>query len=115
MTDSAGQIAQTIISHLKTAKQLELLPAVVEALKTSPAYRLSHHRVVLTSAAQLEPPQLESIKHYLASLAGKSYDLVQLIDPTLVAGFTLQVNDTFIDASLIGKINTVQNQLTAKE
>lgn len=115
MTNPASDIAKTIISHLKSAKQLELLPAVVAALQSSPAYKLVHHQVTLTSAAPLEASQLSAIKRYLSTLTKEPYDLLELIDPGLVAGFTLQLDDTFIDASLIGKINTVQNQLTAKE
>jgi F0F1-type ATP synthase delta subunit len=60
-------------------------------------------------------PQSSRITLYLKSSLGTDYELVKLIDPSLVAGFTLQVNDTFIDASILGKINLVQNTLTTKE
>ena len=115
MTDQSALIAKTILSHLKSSNQLSLLPSVVDALRGSPEYQSSHTRVVLTSAAPLDDSQLKGVKSYLAKVAGQSYTLVKLIDPDLLAGFTLQLNDTFIDASVIGKINTVQNKLTAKD
>lgn len=115
MTDQAGKIATTIIAHLKSQGQLELLGPVVDILKASDAYKNSQNRVVVTSAVALDSAEIKQIGSYLKSRVGTDYDLVKVIDPGLVAGFTLQVNDTFIDASVLGKINMVQNQLTAKE
>ena len=115
MTDQAGKIATTIIAHLKSQGQLELLGPVVDILRSSDAYKNSQNRVVVTSAVALDSAEIKQIGNYLKSSIGVDYDLVKKVDPLLVAGFTLQVNDTFIDASVLGKINMVQNQLTAKE
>jgi F0F1-type ATP synthase delta subunit len=115
MTDQAGKIANTIIAHLKSQDQLDLLGAVVDILKSSEAYKNSQNKVVVTSAVALDVSELKQISAYLKSSIGTDYEFVKVIDPGLVAGFTLQVNDTFIDASVLGKINKVQNALTAKE
>lgn len=115
MTDQAAKIANTIIAHLKSQDQLELLGSVVDILKSSDAYKNSKNRVVVTSAVALDAAEFKQISTYLKSSVGTDYELVKLVDPSLVAGFTLQVNDTFIDASVLGKINLVQNTLTTKE
>jgi F0F1-type ATP synthase delta subunit len=115
MTDQASKIASTIIAHLKSQDRLDLLGAVVGILKSSEAYKNSQNRVVITSAVALDTTEVKQITLYLKSSIGTDYELVKAIDPSLVAGFTLQVNDTFIDASVLGKINKVQNTLTAKE
>ena len=115
MTPQADQIAKTILSYLKDSGSPQLIGEVVDLLRSSSEYKNSQNRVVVTSAAQLDPTEQQGIKGYLASVLTGSYELEQIVDPGLVAGFTLQINDTFIDASILGKINSVQNKLTAKD
>lgn len=116
MSTKSDLIVKTILSHLESTGQLDLLGEVVDALKNTTHYKNSKNRVVVTSATVLDTSELKSIKSYLVkSLNGEDFELKELLDPTLLAGFTLQINDTFIDASVLGKINMVQNQLTTKE
>lgn len=115
MSDQAKLIAQTILAHLKKSHHLDLLGSIVDTLKNSPEYKNSKNHVVLTSPLGLSEGEEKSIRSYLHKSLGSEYELVKVVEPTLVAGFTLQINDTFIDASLLGKINTVSNILTAKE
>lgn len=115
MSNQAATIVKTILSHLKQSGQLDLLASVVEGLQKSPEYQNSKNRVTLTSASAMTAAELAQVHRYLKKSLGSAYDLSEIIDPTLVGGFTLQVNDTFIDASVLGKINSVHNKLTAKE
>ncbi|MBP9669930.1 F0F1 ATP synthase subunit delta [Candidatus Woesebacteria bacterium] len=115
MTDQAQLIAKTLLAHLKEKGDTRLIGQIVDILVASPEYKNSKSRVVLSSATKLEASELKGIKSYLEKGVGKDYEFVELIDPSLVAGFTLQINDTFIDASVLGKINTVSNKLTAKD
>lgn len=115
MTNQADIIAKTILTHLKESGQISLIGSVVDVLKNSVEYKNSKSHVVVTSAIALDAGELKGIKTYLDRVVGDSYDLVEIVDKSLVAGFTLQVNDTFIDASVLGKINSVSNKLTAKD
>lgn len=115
MTNQAEIIAKTILTHLKSVGQMELVGEVVDALRNSSEYKNSKSHVVVTSALKLDSVELKGIKSYLDKSISESYELVEIVDPALVAGFTLQINDTFIDSSVLGKINSVQNKLTAKD
>jgi len=115
MTNQATAIAKTILAHLKASGQMDLVGNVVDALKNSSEYKNSGSHVVVTSAMALDASELKGIKNYLSKSVSESYELVEIVDSSLVAGFTLQINDTFIDASVLGKINSVQNKLTAKD
>jgi F0F1-type ATP synthase delta subunit len=115
MTNQADVIAKTIIAHLRDSGNIKLLGAVVDALHKSSEYKNSKNHVVVSSAMSLDPSELKGIKAYLNKTIGAEYELIELVDPHLVAGFTLQVNDTFIDASVLGKINLVQNKLIVKD
>lgn len=115
MTSQASIIAGTILTHLRQSGQMGLIGGVVDTLKNSSEYKNSKSHVVVTSALALDASELKDIKAYLDKTITESYGLVEQIDPKLVAGFTLQINDTLIDASVLGKINSVQNKLTAKD
>jgi F0F1-type ATP synthase delta subunit len=115
MTNQADNIVKTILNHLNESGQMGLIASVVDGLRQSSEYKNSINHVVVTSAIKLSPPELKIIEKYLNSSIGESYDLVQVVDQALLAGFTLQVNDLYIDASVLGKINTVSNILTAKD
>lgn len=115
MTDQAAKITKTILKHLEATGQTSLLGQVVALLQKSSVYQRSSARVTVTSAAALSAAELKSLRRYLNHHVGSTYNLNQQIDPTLLAGFTLQIGDTFIDASILGKINSLHNQLTAKE
>ncbi len=115
MTNQASAIVKTILSHLRDSGQQDLLGEVVDGLLHSSQYKNSKNHVLVTSAQSLSATELKQIHSYLHKSLGDSYELGEITDPSLVAGFTLQVNDTFIDASVLGKINTVSYILTAKE
>jgi len=115
MTDQSRLIAKTLIAHLRSSKQLGLLGDIVAELTQTSEYKNSKNQVVVTSATALDQSELKKIKTYLGNTLEGSYELVETVDPSLVGGFTLQINDTLIDASVLGKINTVSNILTAKE
>lgn len=115
MSNQAQRVVTTLLTHLRSNDQLGLLPDVVEMLKNSSEYKNSQNRVVVTSATKLDASELKQLKAYLVKSIGGQYELIEAQDPSLLAGFTLQVNDTFIDASVLGKINSVSNKLTAKD
>lgn len=115
MPDQASLIAKTIVTHLRESNQITLLTQVIDALKSTSEFKNSQNHVLLTSAIPLTPKEVVSFRKYLNQKIVQAYDLVQVVDSSLVAGFTLQINDTFVDASILGKINSLQNKLTAKE
>lgn len=115
MTNQASVIAKTIIDSLKKSGNISEIVAIVDALRSSSEYKNGSNHVIVTSALALDKAELKNIRSYLSKSIGDAYEMVELVDPGLVAGFTLQVNDTFIDASVLGKINSVSNKLTAKD
>lgn len=115
MNSQADKLASTLISHLKSVGELELLPQVVASLRASSEYKHAKNRVVVASAIPLDASELKGIKSYVAKSLGAEFELEQIVDQTLVGGFTLQVNDTLIDASILGKISSLQQKLTAKD
>ena len=115
MNSRADQIAKTILSHLRETGQLNLLGQVVHTLTHSPEAKTAKCLVTLTSTVAFTTPELRSLTSYLRSHTPGKYTLTQVVDPSLIAGFTLQINDTLVDASILGKIKSVQNSINAKD
>lgn len=115
MVSSVDKLAKTMLSYLKSRGELSLLPKLVEILTGSPEYRQTASRVVVTSAHKLGTPELTKLATFIKKRVPGTYILQNELNPDLLAGFTLQINDTFLDASVLGKINALQNKLAAKE
>lgn len=115
MTNQATKLAATLIAHLKSTGELALLPQIVASLKGSIEYQQAQNRVVVTSATSLDSSELRGIRAYVQKILGGEFELEELVDKSLVGGFTLQVNDTLIDASVLGKISSLQQTLTVKD
>jgi ATP synthase F1 delta subunit len=115
MNTQATQLARTILTYLRETHNLELLPQVVASLRDSSEYKHAENRVVVTSATDLDASELKGLRSYIEKSLGDAYELEQVVDPQLVAGFTLQINDTLIDASLLGKISSIQHKLLTKD
>ena len=115
MRTKADKLAATIVTYLKSAGELESLRGVVDALMRSTEYKKSVNQVVVTSASKLEGAALKQIESFIAKKVGHDYMLTTLVNEDLVAGFTLQINDTLIDASFLGKIMTIEDSLQTKE
>src|SRR5690348_10579217 len=115
MSTKADKLAGTMMSYLKGAGELKSLRAIVGALMATPEYKSSLNQVVVTSAVKLEPASLKQIESYVVKQVGVEYTLTEVVDPSLIAGFTLQVNDTLIDASFLGKVTTIEHSLQTKE
>lgn len=115
MSTKSHKIVATLLTHLKNSGDLELLPEIVAQLTHSSEYGRSVHKVILTSATKFESSHRKTIEAYVKKQLGHAYDLREVIDPSLVGGFTLQINDTLIDASVLGKINSLQAKLAIKD
>lgn len=79
-------------------------------------YRKAHgiHRVVVTSAAPMPAPELERLKAtILKHLDGGSMELTQKVDPDLIGGFTVAVDNERLDASVAGELSRLRQKLVS--
>ena len=108
---SAKRLAETIVSYLRARGELSLLPEVVKSLESSARAARAGSRVTVTSAYKLSTSELKGLEAYVTRTMGGSYPIENVVDPSLVAGFTLQMGDTFIDASTRGRLETLSSEL----
>ena len=75
---------------------------------------VSQSGIFVTSVVVLSSMQMENIRKLLPSSTPKNLPIVNKIDKRLLGGFTVSVNDWFLDASLIYQLETLKDSLINK-
>lgn len=72
------------------------------------------HRVKLATVEPLSDEMRNSIMNRVRALKNIQHiDLEETIDPSLIGGFTLQMGDTFVDASIKKDLMDIQRQFNS--
>ena len=108
---SAKRLAETIVGYLRARGELAALPEVVKHLEGAARAARVGSRVTVTSAYKLSAEELKGLEAYVTRTMGGSYPIENVVDESLVAGFTLQMGDTFIDASTRGRLDALSLEL----
>jgi len=72
-----------------------------------------HHNiqaVTLTSAQPLSEELVESIRSLLAEKTQKTIQIVQVVQPEIIGGFRIKMDDYYLDASILAKINRLRTE-----
>ena len=64
-----------------------------------------------TVARKMNDKQIESFKASLDEILGKKTNLSIEVDPSLIGGIKLRVNNTFLDASIYNKLQSLRSEL----
>jgi F-type H+-transporting ATPase subunit delta len=80
--------------------RLELLPLIYDLAVRENEQRQNQRRVQITSASELLPETLESIRNQMATALSIQPILETRVDPSLLGGMTIRVGDTVYDGSL---------------
>lgn len=75
-------------------------------------YNEFHHikTVKLTSAMPLSPNLVESIRAMLAEQTKQTIQIEEIVQPDIIGGFRLKMDDNYLDASIIAKLNRLRNE-----
>ncbi len=88
-----------------------LFPALVaEYLDLQRAAR-GAQTLTLTSARALDRAEYGSLIQRLERLYGKKFEVVQVVDPSLIGGLRIRMGDRRIDATISGRLNAIARDL----
>ena len=76
-------------------------------------YRKKHNilNTQLTTATELPEATLDKIKAYVEQTFNVEAEMEIKIDPALIGGFVLDIENTRMDASVAGQLNALKNKL----
>jgi F-type H+-transporting ATPase subunit delta len=105
------ELALRLLEMLADRRRLELIPHIeVECEKLW----LERQNIAIGTLFYAEPPDaraLAEIKERLQEKLGKTIELSEKEDKSLIGGFMLRVGDQIIDGSLKGRLQAIEKQL----
>jgi F-type H+-transporting ATPase subunit delta len=66
---------------------------------------------VLTTAIKVDPGVKKQITDLISKVFTTKVDLQEIVDPSIIGGFILRVDDNYIDASIQNKLRKIKNEL----
>lgn len=90
------------------------LPAVARVFRDETLKFKGVTPVILTTAVSVDAGTREKVSHLVAEMFKTKVELKELVEPELIGGFVLKVNDNFIDASVRNKLRKIKKGLSGK-
>ena len=83
------------------------------AMKYLEMYRMKHNilSTQVTTATELPKTTLDKIKAFVEQTFSVEAEMDVKIDPSLIGGFILDIENTRMDASVAGQLNALKNKL----
>jgi len=110
--DGLSELTLGFINILVTKGREALLPTIVEEALAQIRIIKNIQVVEICSATQLDDSSREKILAEVAKLHDGEVDLKETVDPTLLGGYILTLDDKQIDASLKRQLSTLRRKLS---
>ena len=96
---------------LGESKRISLIPHISKEYKKLLSGTKGSSEVFITSAFELSEEQVDKITESLKGRYGDSLTVEQVIDKSLIGGFSIKCCDEFTDYSVKGKLEKLRNQI----
>lgn len=99
------------ISFVAEQRREDKMPLI--AMKYMEMYRTKHHilSTQVTTAAELPEATYDKIKAFVKKTFDAEAEMDVRIDPSLIGGFILDIENNRMDASVAGQLNALKNRL----
>ena len=109
-----GQIESKTSNFIKVlgeSKRISLLPHISKEYRKLLSGTKGSSEVLITSAFELTDEQLKKVTNSLKGRYGDSLTVEQVIDKSLIGGFSIRCGDEVTDYSVKGKLEKLRNQI----
>ena len=109
-----GQIESKTSNFIKVlgeSKRISLLPHISKEYRKLLSGTKGSSEVLITSAFELADEQLKKVTDSLKGRYGDSLTVEQVIDKSLIGGFSIKCGDEVTDYSVKGKLEKLRNQI----
>ena len=104
-------LVNEVVSYLRgssAANELKEISTFFESMYRKKSNAIEVKGVV---ASNMSDEQIESFKASLDEILGKKTKLSIEVDPSLIGGIKLRINNTFLDASIHNQLQTLRTEL----
>lgn len=100
----ASDVTTALVSLVVGTGRIRDLPAIVDELKSKSASLSDRALAEVRSAVALTDEQKVNLAGALRQSQGKDFDIVNIVDPSLLGGIVVQIGDTVIDGSVRNRL-----------
>jgi F-type H+-transporting ATPase subunit delta len=111
MNTEVRKIVTGIVRYLSATRTMHLLPQIAYELNKKVGSLADSSRAIVTSSYQLSNHEIVQIQHALRTVFCKNLQIVNRIDPQLIAGLKITVQDKVIDLSLKKTLQNIKSKL----
>jgi F-type H+-transporting ATPase subunit delta len=105
------KITMSLIDLLCKNGREAYLPSIARVFRHETLKYKGITRSVLTTAVKLDDPVRKKIRDLISGKFDTKVELEELVDPSLIGGFILRVEDSYLDASIRNKLNRIKKEL----
>ncbi len=112
-----GKTSDLLLDSLQVINRKErlgLLGAIAEAYRLRHQEHLGRVDVHVSTAVALGPAMRGRLESVLREYSGRQPHLIEQVDPSLIGGIVLKIDDQKIDASVIHEIGRLRRALRAR-
>jgi len=110
----ASQISRLLLNFLKVVSRhgrLDCLRAIRHQARKLHEEMQGNVRVRVTTATEVDRQQIEQITATLSESLGQRLILETVVDPKLIGGIELRINDTVYDGSVANQLQSIRQQM----
>lgn len=111
LSRKSAVITKGLLDYLKETGKEKLLPEVVGSLQEESEKGKKKKEIVVTSAVELNTEEKQRLESLIKKKFSLDYSLVNQVDKNLIGGFTVKVDDWFVDASFLYQLKRLRNLL----
>jgi F-type H+-transporting ATPase subunit delta len=89
------------------------IPAIARAFAKDTLNYKGITEAVLTTAVKIDPKIREQITGLISKISGTKVEMKEVIDKSIIGGFILKIDDSYLDASIRNKLNKIEKELKA--
>ena len=101
----------TLLENLAKREMLYLIPQIVAFYNELLDIARKFLRIEARFAVKPDEPMIMGVHDLIRKQYGSKYLIVPVVDPELIAGFQITINDIRIDASLAGRLKRLRQAL----
>ncbi|WP_025762267.1 ATP synthase F1 subunit delta [Dyadobacter tibetensis] len=110
--DKVNTVTFAIFNIITKKNRESILDAIAEEFVLAYNDFQGIQKAIITTPSELTEELRVQFTQIVASATGKSVQLEEKIDPSLIGGYLLRVNDRQIDASIKNRLNQLKLELT---
>jgi F-type H+-transporting ATPase subunit delta len=110
-TGKVEKVTLALVDLIVKNGRESFLPAIARIFISETSRYKGITKSVLTSAVVLDDSVKKQIISMISDLFKTKVELDEVVDPEIIGGFILRVDDSYIDASVRNKLNKVRKEL----